>query len=102
MKNFIHTTNEILKFAVHLVVIIMCTKFKTENYELRKKILVYCVMIIWIINSAASIITLLLKIIGYIKSKIEGKKVEPEVKLKKELLSRIYILRLLNHLLIVS
>ena len=58
----------------------MCAELKTEVYELFKKKLVACVMIIWINNSTFSVINFLLKIIRYIKSKIESRKVEPEEK----------------------
>ena len=63
----------------------MCTELKTEVYQLCKKTLTYCIMVIWINNSAFSLITLLLKIIGYIKSKFASKKVEPEEKSDKRI-----------------
>ena len=63
----------------------MCTELNTEAYELFKKKLIYSIMAIWINNSALSLITLIMKIIRYIKSKIASMKVEPEEKIEKRI-----------------
>ena len=63
----------------------MSTELKTDSFETFKKILVYCVMVIWINNSAFSMITLLSKITGFIKSKVAKKKVGPDEKTEKRI-----------------
>ena len=64
----------------------MCTEKGYETYDTVKKSLNYCIIIIWINNSTFSLVTLSLKIIEYVKSKISGKKVEPEEKFAKRII----------------
>lgn len=77
--------NELLIFAVHIISILMFTEWISGIFDKLKNTLIYCIIIIWINNSAFSVITLLSKIIGYIKSKIASKKVQPEVKTEKKI-----------------
>ena len=64
----------------------MCTGLVSGVYEGLKKALIYCIIVIWINNSAFSLIALLLKIIGYVKSRMIATKVESEEKTEKRII----------------
>ena len=50
-----------------------------ENSRL-KNLAVYNVLAIWVINSALTIVKLVLKIFEFVKSRLNKSKVEPEIK----------------------
>ena len=85
MKNFVHIVNELIIFFIHIIVILLCTESFNDFYEVLKKALNYCVMIIWINNSTFTVVGLLIKFFELVKLKIASRRVEPEEKSEKRI-----------------
>ena len=78
LKNFSNIVNELILTGIHFIIFIMSLKEMKDYFEVIKKTLLILIAISWASNSIFTLLTIILGIIEWLKSKLERNKVLPQ------------------------